>query len=146
MDRIFFFGATASTSTGMGWRPMGVFLASRPPSQPQVHIDIRPAGEANSINPASDRSLPVAILSSDVFDATTVVADTVRFGSTGTEATGRQVAVRDVDGDSDVDVVVRFRITDTGIQCGQTSALLTGRTSDGRTFAASDAIQTVRCR
>ena len=87
----------------------------------------------------------MAILSDDAFDATTVVADTVRFGPTGTEATPTRVVVRDVDGDSDVDVVLRFSIQDTGIQCGQTSALLTGRTSDGRTFAASDAIQTVRC-
>jgi hypothetical protein len=136
---------TARTSS-MGTAVTGVFLARRPSEAHQVRIDIRPAGQANRINPASDRLVPVAILSDAGFDSASVVADTVRFGATGTEAAPVSVTVRDVDGDGDLDMVLRFRIQDTGIQCGQTSALLTGQTSSGHTIAASDVVRTIGCR
>jgi hypothetical protein len=133
---------SASVSTGYD----GVFIGRRAGLQPGVRIDIRPNGQANRINPASDRLVPVAILSEAGFDAASVVADTARFGATGTEAAPVRVTVRDVDGDGDSDMVLRFRIHDTGIQCGQASALLTGQTSSGHTIAASDVIRTVGCR
>ena len=55
------------------------------------------------------------------FDATTVNVSTVRFGATGTEAVPINVALRDVDGDGDLDMVLRFQILDTGIKCGDSS-------------------------
>jgi hypothetical protein len=124
----------------------GVFLARRAEHQPEVRIDIRPQGQANRIDPASDRRVGVAILSEDGFDPATVIADTVRFGATGVEAAPVNAVLRDADGDSDIDMVLRFRIQDTGIQCGQTSAVLTGQTASGHTIAASDAVRTVGCR
>jgi hypothetical protein len=136
---ILFTGTTDSTGTG-------VFLARRSAAERQISIDIRPAGSANRIDPASTERLPVAILSDAQFDAQTVIVETVRFGPTGTEATPIRGVLRDVDGDGDIDLVLRFHIQDTGIQCGQTSARLTGQTVDNVAVFGSDAIRTVRCQ
>src|ERR671910_521168 len=88
-------------------------------------------GDANKINPNSIKDINVAILSDNGFDATTVDPITARFGATGTEAAPVHVARRDVDGDGDRDMVFRFQIQDTGIRCGDTSAILTGQVSNG---------------
>jgi hypothetical protein len=107
----------------------------------QVVINIRPRGEANRINPNSDKEIRVAILSSPEFAATTVDPNTVRFGATGSEAAPVGFALRDVDGDGDTDMVVRFEIQDTAIRCGATSASLTGQTSGGLSFSGSDLLE-----
>ena len=93
-----------------------------------------------------ERSKPVAILSTETFDATTVDPTTVRFGATGTEAAPRHLARNDVNGDGRPDLILRFRLGDTGIECGDTEAFLTGETFDGQAIEGSDAIKTVGCR
>src|SRR5438552_3660567 len=93
-----------------------------------VSIDIRPNAIRNCINVRADGKIPVAILSSSAFDATTVDPATVRFGSTGTEAAAVRFALRDVDGDGSLDLLLHFNGRDTGIKCGDTSATLTGTT------------------
>ncbi|MEW5960016.1 MAG: DUF5050 domain-containing protein [Chloroflexota bacterium] len=110
-----------------------------------VAIDIKPGSYPNSINPKSKGEIPVAILTTDTFDATTVDSATVRFGQTGTEAAPVQSALEDVDGDGDVDMILHFNTQDTGIQCGDTSASLTGKTSSGLPIEGSDSINTVGC-
>ena len=52
----------------------------------------------------------------------------------------------DVDHDGDVDLLLRFRISETGIACGHTEAMLTGETFGGELFEGSDSIQTVGCK
>ena len=69
------------------------------PITPEVIVDIRPRGEANRINPNSDKEIRVAILTGNGFNAATVDPNTVRFGATGTEAAPVNFALRDVDGD-----------------------------------------------
>ena len=111
-----------------------------------VAIDVKPRSEANKINPKSKNSINVAILSVDGFDATTVDPKTVRFGATGTEASPIRVVKRDPDHDDDRDLVLRFEIRDTEIECGDTSATLTGQTFDGIPIIGSSPIQTVNCK
>jgi hypothetical protein len=111
-----------------------------------VSVDIRPTSDANKMNPNSNKNINVAILSGDSFDATTVDPNTVRFGATGTEAAPIHVGRRDVDGDGNRDMVVRFQIQDTAIKCGDTSALLTGQTFNGAVFIGSSPIKTVQCK
>ena len=65
--------------------------------------------------------------------------------ATGTEAAPIHVGRRDVDGDGDRDLVVRFQIRDMGIQCGDTSAALTGQISTGQSILGTSPITTAMC-
>jgi len=108
-------------------------------------IDIKPGSFPNSINPNSQGVIPVAILTTDTFDATTVDPATVLFGATGTETAPVQSALEDVDGDGDIDLILHFNTQNTGIVCGDTSAFLTGETFSGQAIEGSDSIKTVEC-
>jgi hypothetical protein len=112
----------------------------------QVIIDLKPGESPNSINPRSQGVIPVAILTTDTFDATAVDPSTVLFGATGTEATPVHAALEDVNSDGRTDMILHFNTQDTGIQCGDTSASLTGETFSGQAIQGSDAIQTVGCK
>jgi hypothetical protein len=112
----------------------------------KVNIDIEPDSDTNPINPKSQGVIPVAILTTSTFDATNVDPLSVEFGSNGaTESHGRG-HIEDVNGDGKPDLVLHFRTQETGIQCGDTSASLTGETFDGHAIQGSDLIQTVGCR
>jgi hypothetical protein len=111
-----------------------------------VAIDIKPGSFPNSINPRSRGVIPVAILTTPSFDATTVDPTTVRFGRTGSEATPVQSALEDVDGDGDTDLILHFNTQDTGIVCGDTAASLTGETLSGQAIVGTDSIKTVGCK
>src|SRR5882724_3706498 len=108
-----------------------------------IAIDIEPGTFPNSINPRGKGVIPVAILTTDTFDATAVDPTTVRFGPNGTEAAPVQSALEDVDGDGDTDMILHFKTQDTGIVCGDTSASLTGETFGGQAIEGSDSIKTV---
>jgi len=112
----------------------------------EVAIDIKPGSFPNSINPRSEGVIPVAILTTDTFDATTVDETTVLFGATGTQATPVHFALEDVDGDGDTDMILHFNTQDTGIVCGDTSASLTGETFDGQMIEGSDSVKTAGCK
>jgi len=111
-----------------------------------VTIDIKPGSFPNSINPRSAGVIPVAIMTTPAFDATSVVASTVRFGPSGTEAAPQHWALEDVDGDGDLDMILHFPTASAGIVCGATSALLTGRTSGGQPVKGVDSVRTVGCK
>ena len=110
-----------------------------------VAVDIKPGSFPNTINPGSQGRIPVAILSTDTFDATTVDPSTVLFGITGTEAAPVRAALEDVNGDGRVDLILQINVQDTGITCGDISASLTGKTVGGQTIQGSDSIETVGC-
>lgn len=112
----------------------------------QVSIDIRPRREANKINPHSTRTINVALLSDHEFDATGVDSHLLRFGATGTEGVPIHLAQRDVNGDGRQDLVLRFLIQELAIQCGATSATLTGQVSGGQSFIGSAPITTTGCK
>jgi len=111
-----------------------------------VGIDIKPGSFPNSVNPKSKGMIPVAILTTDTFDAITVDPTTVLFGPTGTEAVPVHTALEDMDGDGDTDMILHFNTQATEIQCGDTSASLTGETFSGQIIEGSDSIKTVGCK
>ena len=116
------------------------------PEGTSIAIDIKPGTFPNSINPRGKGVIPVAILTTDTFDATTIDQTTVRFGPNGTEAAPVQSALEDVDGDGDTDMILHFKTQDTGIVCGDTSASLTGETFGGQAIEGSDSVKTVGCK
>jgi hypothetical protein len=111
-----------------------------------VEIDIFPDTSSNSINPKSNAPIPVAILTTGAFNASSVSPSTVRFGASGTEATSQRFSLEDANRDGRSDLLLQFRTRDTNIACGDTSASLTGQTFSGQEIEGTDAIQTVGCR
>ncbi len=113
-----------------------------------VTIDIKPGSFPNSINPRSKGVIPVAILTTPSFDATTVDPASTSFGPNGAAAVhGQRVRhLEDVDGDSDLDLVLHFRTQETGIQCGDASVTLTGNTISGQAIEGSESISTKGCK
>jgi len=107
----------------------------------EVEIDIKPGSFPNSINLGSKGVLPVAILTTEDFDATTVVPETVGFGPS--DALPVQWALEDVDDDGDVDMIFHFKTQDTGISAGDTEATLTGGTLEGKDIEGTDSVRTV---
>ena len=85
-----------------------------------------PGSDSNPINPRSQGKIPVAILTTDTFDATTVDLTyfSVHFGATGTEAAPVKSALIDVDRDGDTDMLLLFNTQETGIECRDTFAYL----------------------
>ena len=98
-----------------------------------VAIDIKPGGSPNSINPRSNGNIPVAVLTTLSFDASTVDPSTVRFGPFGAQ-TGEST-LQDVDGDGRLDLVLNYHTDVTGIACGQSIAIVTGQTFAKQLFS-----------
>ncbi len=116
-----------------------------------VALDIKPGSAKNHINPRSNEKIAVAILSTnpdddtaEPFDATTVDPRSVRFGPKGAKA--KTSKVKDVNHDGAADLLLTFKNRSTGIQCGDTSAELTGETLDGQAIKGTDTIKTVGLR
>lgn len=110
-----------------------------------VPVDVKPGSRTNSVNPRSRGGIPVAILTYDGFDATSVDPLSVSFGPAGASEMHGRGHIEDVDGDGTSDLVLHFRTQETGIQCGDSEAILTGVTFAGDAIHGSDAIRTVGC-
>ena len=114
-----------------------------------VTIDVRPGSERNSVNCRADRAvIPVALLSTDDFDATTVDHTSVSFeGATETHRHPRSGEprrhVEDVDGDGDLDLVFHVRLEETDLDCGSSRGVLKGYAFDGRRIQGSDLVRMV---
>ena len=109
-------------------------------------MDVAPGSFLNSVNPRNRGRIPVAILTTGDFDATTIDVSTVSFGATGTDAEVDHAAREDVDRDGDTDLILHFRTAATGIVCGTSSASLTGKTVAGQLVSGSESIRTVGCK
>jgi len=114
-------------------------------SKISVSIDIKPGSYPNSINPKSKGKVPVAILTTDDFDASDVDPATVVF----LDAAPIQWAMEDVDGDSDTDMILHFKtqeldfdlLVDEGDEYPY--AYLTGETNEGQSIEGKDTVRLV---
>ncbi len=106
-----------------------------PASPIQVAIEINP----KTINPNSSGVITVSVLNNTPagFDVDNVNISTVKFGPNGTAPVWNKSA--------DKKLMLKFNTNDTGIQCGDTQANLTGKTNDGRDITGSDSIRTTGC-
>jgi len=114
-----------------------------------VSIDIKPGNKKNVINPRAKGGIWVAILSDtdsdSPFDPSSQVdIPTVEFGPDGAKV--KRYKVKDINKDGLGDLLLRFKIPQTGIACGDTEATLIGVTFDGQSFTGTDSIKTVGCK
>ena len=119
--------------------------ARQEPEALEVTIDIKPGDEPTVMDPRSEGMIPVAILSSPDFDATSVDPGSVRFGANGDDAAPVRTMTEDIDQDGDTDLMFLFRAPQTNIACGDTSASLTGKTRSGQAIAGSESFNTEGC-
>jgi hypothetical protein len=106
----------------------------------EVTIDIKPGGGPNSINLGSKGVVPVAILSTPDFDATTAVdPQTVLFADTAPV----KWAQEDVDGDGYNDLILHFDTQNLNLTGSSTEATLTGQTTDGFLITGTDLVRIV---
>jgi len=134
--------------TGSGTDASGIsqFLTVKFLDTINVAVDIKPGSFPNSINPRNNGVIPVAILSTDSFDAATVNPASVFFGATGTETKPNHYALEDVNGDGKADLMLQFPTQNTKIVCGTKTGVLTGATSLGQAIKGSDSITTTGCK
>ncbi len=111
-----------------------------------VVIDIKPGDFPNVVNPYSKGVIPVAILTTDSFDASTVNSAAVTFGATGEEALALKATVADLNWDGRPDMLLHFRTEQLGIRCGDTLLKLNGLTQKQEAFTGTDSIRTVPCK
>lgn len=101
-----------------------------------VSVDVRPGSESNPVNLKSNGVLPVAILTTDDFDATSVDPPTVRFADAPLDHWSNQ----DVDMDGLTDLLCFFRTSSLNLSESDAHAALRGETVDGQCFEGSDAV------
>jgi hypothetical protein len=114
--------------------------------QVQTCVDIRPGAEPNFVNPKARGVLPVAVLSSKTFDATTLNPGTITLGGVPVKAApnGRPMAsIADVNSDGLADVMLHFDLRAFSFARGEWSLELNGWTTTGVPVTGSD---TVVCR
>ena len=104
----------------------------------EVLIDVRPGNEKNQINIKSNAIIPVAVLSTEDFDATEIDVVTVVFGPDEAPADHFHYFMKDVDKDGVKDAVFHFKTQLCGFSLGDTEATLKGETYDGMNFYGSD--------
>jgi len=139
-----FVGATSAT----GGLSLGGLAFEEVDCGLDVDIDIMPSDPGNNLNlrAGAGASISVAVLSvGEFFEAPNLIdPSTLRFGPGQASISGDPRA-RDVDGDGDEDLIVKFLTLETGIPCGDTQANLSGRTFDAQLISGSDAINTFNC-
>jgi hypothetical protein len=115
--------------------------------QTSVAIDIVPGSNQNKINLGSAGIVPVAILSTESFDALEVNEDTIFLAGAGVKIAGKsgqgQCHVQDVNGDGLDDLVCHVETAEFMIQEGQDMAELTAETFDGMQVRGEDYIEIV---
>jgi len=106
-----------------------------------VPVILKPGDLNPAINPRSAGTTTVALLSTNSFDATKVDVATVHFGPNGAIIVP-SASTQDVNHDGKPDLILKFNTSDTGIQCGDSMAALTGQTTDKTPFFGGGAFRT----
>ena len=110
-----------------------------------VTMDIKPGDVPNTVNLRSRGVIPVAILTTDRIDATSIDPTSLRFGATGNEAAAVRAIFEDLNNDGDTDLLVFFHSQDTKIDCETLFAYLSGVTLTGLDIAGTDSVAVVGC-
>jgi hypothetical protein len=104
---------------------------------------VQRGSEPDCINNDGHGVIPVAIVTSDTFDAATVKTVTVTLDGAGVRVkgnSGQTGSLEDVDNDGDLDLVVQIEDADGTDQAGDAVATLTGLTCSGMSIGAQDSL------
>ncbi len=110
----------------------------------EVSIDLKPSDTSNSVAPNSQGRVWVAILGDAQIDGSVVDPLSVRLGPSAAMPEGFRYF--NVNHDGYTDLVARFRISETGIACGDSDVSLTANTYEGEQLFGKDSIVTRGCR
>ena len=117
----------------------GVLEVTLPKPVIKVEIDIKPSSDPNSINLGSKGVVPVAVLTTDNFDASSVNPITVEFAG----ASPVRWTMEDVDSDGDLDMLFHFKTQDLVLDEDSTEATLIGETNSGNPIKGTDTVNIV---
>jgi len=140
--------AIRGTGSGQSWHKgwidnlrIGKYAFPEPTVNRQLNvtIDIKPGSNPNSINLRSKGVVPVAVLTTMDFDASTVDESSVKFAG----ASPQHWAMEDVDGDGDEDKVFHFKTQELNLNENSTEATLIGVTYDGLPLEGTDTVNIV---
>jgi hypothetical protein len=106
-----------------------------------VGVDIKPGSFPNSINLGNNGVVPVAVLGSDVFDATQIDPSTVVFA--GAAPSKGKMSFSDVNGDGYLDAVMHFETQSLALEDGDEDACVSGATTGGVAFQGCDSVRTI---
>jgi uncharacterized delta-60 repeat protein len=139
-------GGTADFTRGVTDFALARFLDA--PTILNVSVDVKPDSSNNVIPLQANGVIPVAILTTDAFDAASVDPSSVCFGS-ASDPTARDCSAKqgtghlqDVNGDARTDLLLQYETPQTGIRPGDTQACLTGQTYGGVSIEGCDQIVT----
>jgi hypothetical protein len=107
-----------------------------------IVIDVLPGKPTNPISLSSSGKVPVAILSTALFDASRVVRASPTFGRTGDEASLYKCSgLQDVNGDSRLDLVCHFFVRKTEFLSTDTLGKLKASLTNGIKIEGSDPVR-----
>jgi len=105
-------------------------------------IDVRPGKPTNPISLLSSGTVPVAILSTSLFDASRVVPTSPTFGRTGDETSLYKCSgLQDVNGDSRLDLVCHFFVRKMEFLSTDTLGTLKASLTNGIKIEGSDSVR-----
>jgi hypothetical protein len=125
-------GSVRSGAIGNG--DYQLIISGITPQVQQINIEIKPGrDEVAPINPRSNGKIPVALLSSNGFDAMNVDTKSLTFGRTGEEMSLSHCARNgeDVNGDGRLDLVCHFENQQAGWVIGDLEAVVRGKMKYG---------------
>ena len=120
------------------------FLARPLQARLPIHVKL------SSVFP-NQKPLRITFFSTDDFDATSILPDSVRFGvldlpgPTPSGALPTQVVMKDVNLDGREDLLLYFNAQDLGLQCDDTVVSLEGQTDSGELIGGQEPIK-VKCK
>jgi hypothetical protein len=108
-----------------------------------VQIDIKPGSDPNCFNINGHGVIPVAVLSDETFDASTIDVSTISFGGLDVRVRGNKgpmCSIEDANGDGSNDLVCQFQDNPENWDVGDDEATLTGNLQDGTEIEGTDSI------
>ncbi|MFC1669546.1 Ig-like domain-containing protein [Spirochaetota bacterium] len=116
-----------------------------PDTPDTIEIDIKPGNDENVINEEDNGVIPVAVLTTNTFNAADLDPSTITFAPGNAPVAHGEGHMEDVDGDGDIDLLLHFRTNEAGISCGQIEIFLSGKTYSGITLKGKDSVKLLHC-